>query len=760
MILEFLSLGFLASVFGQTHGLQIQLRESQERLNPNVESFIFKNRPRPKSYQVLRGLPIGLHHRWKREANEGGFSDLPSDLPVSIPVNGDDLTLLLSKVNIADQDLKLRIHREEGYIEEFESDMDCFYAGNANNNWMVLSTCTGVNGVFHHNGIPYQLEQIDPSDQGALRHKRDFDEPIYVTYPLNSFMNFEPDGMESLTLPETMLRPVAPKFPADSSSPHETRGNSRQKRRIAKGPYIVELGVFVDSKLFSYVKERYPGNDKATQTKTMDIVMTLVNAVHLLYSDASLLDNKVSMVVKRVEVLGTRTLSSSKGDIYEYLTDFCSWQSDENPFGAKGHWDHALLLSGIDLWNDRPSKNSTVGLAYVGGMCQSSFSCTINEATTFAASYIIAHEMGHNFNMVHDGTGQAFKCSQNEYIMSPVMSSGATTWSSCSVNAISSFLKSNGDCLTSEYTSKIRTEGPRHEGSLPGKRYDADQQCHYMYGSGWKHFKSSRDAMFSNICREIWCRKGRQLRTPSASALQGTSCAPGKVCKSSKCIKTSKLQKKTKKKKEKKKNKVKKKKVTKKGKTDINKDVKKITDSDINAANKGTPKKVKKKNQEVKNGNNSGDKLSITHGESTNVKTKIKVKKVTKRRKPKKFRRIETDTHIIFKERLNFIPGKGWRIKTIKVRKTRRMIENEKKNGRKVKKSKKKKKKKKKVNKKNKSKGNNGINNIQNGKGPIIVAPPIAITPPEDCKPNKVRYVEGKGWWVKVPLRCVKYVTG
>ncbi|XP_066985571.1 uncharacterized protein [Macrobrachium rosenbergii] len=737
MLLEILSLGILAWVVGHTHGLQIQLRESQERLNPHLESFIFKNRPRPRSYQVLRGPAVGLHHRWKREGSHPDFSSgeitssdisSPTNLPVSIPVNGDDLSFILTRVNIADHDLKLRIRRDAGNVEELENNMDCIYAGNASSNWMVLSTCTGVNGVFHHNGTPYQLEQIDPSDQRVFRHKRDFEEPIYVTYPLNSLMNFDPKGMDSLMPPVAIQRPIAPRFDADAIGPTQAtmRANSRQKRRTLKGPYTVELAVFVDPKLYTYIGNRYPGTDKQVQTKTMDIVMTLVNA------------------------------------------------------GAKGHWDHALLLSGIDLWNDKPSKNSTVGLAYVGGMCQSAFSCTVNEATTFAAAYIIAHEMGHSLNMVHDGSGQAYKCSADKYIMSPVMSSGATTWSSCSVDSISSFLKSNGDCLTSEYTSEIRSGGPKHDGPLPGKRYDADEQCHYMYGNGWKHFKSSRDAMFSNVCREIWCRKGRQLRTPSASALQGTSCGPSKVCKDSKCLKTSKLQvkngvkKRVKTTKKLKKKKKKKNKVSKKGKKDKG-NVNLITN--INAASTGVSKKVKakKKNQAATTGNNgaasttqgsNGNKLSTTKGVSTSVNTKVKVKNGTKKKKkPKKFRRIETKTHIIFKERLNFVPGKGWRIKTIRVKKTKRMLEDAKKVKKKKKKKNKKKKKKsskKKVKKNQKTSSNNNninIGSIQNGKGPIV-APPVTAGTPERCKPKKLRYVEGRGWWVKVPLDCVKYVTG
>jgi len=37
----------------------------------------------------------------------------------------------------------------------------------------------------------------------------------------------------------------------------------------------------------------------------------------------------------------------------------------------------------------------TLGLAWVSGMCNPSFSCTINEGNNFESVYVIAHEMGH-----------------------------------------------------------------------------------------------------------------------------------------------------------------------------------------------------------------------------------------------------------------------------------------------------------------------------------------------------------------------------
>ncbi|KAK3850094.1 hypothetical protein Pcinc_043182 [Petrolisthes cinctipes] len=348
--------------------------------------------------------------------------------------------------------------------------------------------------------------------------------PLVVVFALTSHLGPEPAlppvvpdvppwFPDSRTSPEDPLAPpedpLAPPEdpivpPEDPSSTITTRSVRRSRRRVTSdGPYTVELAVFMDQKLYTYIKNRYPNHNQ--DERALQIVMTLVNAVSRLYNDASLGKVRLKMLVKKVEVLGNGKVSQGKGDIYKYLKNFCMYQVLNNPGGRTG-WDHALMLSGRDLWNKDPSKNSTVGLAYVGGMCSPAYSCTVNEATSFSAAYIIAHELGHNLNMVHDGQGEAFSCASDKFIMAPVMASGATTWSSCSKRSLSRFLQVKGECLTVDKTNSATPGVGTHEGPAPGQRFDADAQCHYMYGSGWNHFSNSQ-APFNNVCREIWCRK-------------------------------------------------------------------------------------------------------------------------------------------------------------------------------------------------------------------------------------------------------------
>lgn len=73
----------------------------------------------------------------------------------------------------------------------------------------------------------------------------------------------------------------------------------------------------------------------------------------MLYHDSSLEFN-VSFVLKRLEVLYTDPPELQRShDIDRYLNNFCSWQEKENALKNNNpslHWDHALMLTGLDLY--------------------------------------------------------------------------------------------------------------------------------------------------------------------------------------------------------------------------------------------------------------------------------------------------------------------------------------------------------------------------------------------------------------------------
>lgn len=188
-------------------------------------------------------------------------------------------------------------------------------------------------------------------------------------------------------------------------------------KRQTGGMKAIELAVFVDEVLYNNVLDANPRDDPIDHI--YEVVFTYLNAVQLLYK-SDRLNTKFKVLLVRLEIFETpvRNLDKMDGDIEGYLDSFCLWQEKENPSEVfSDHWDHGLLLTGMDLYDRRPEDNNVIGneaatflisskvnkteahfisgLAWVSGMCHPRYSCTINEGNSFESVFVIAHEMGH-----------------------------------------------------------------------------------------------------------------------------------------------------------------------------------------------------------------------------------------------------------------------------------------------------------------------------------------------------------------------------
>ena len=80
-------------------------------------------------------------------------------------------------------------------------------------------------------------------------------------------------------------------------------------------------------------------------------------------------------------------------------------------------------------------------------MCDSDYaSAAIDQSNTgfIVASTTVAHEVGHNFGMRHDGSGNA--CPNSGFLMAPFASTEAdVTFSSCSASKFNDFTLRQGD---------------------------------------------------------------------------------------------------------------------------------------------------------------------------------------------------------------------------------------------------------------------------------------------------------------------------
>lgn len=203
------------------------------------------------------------------------------------------------------------------------------------------------------------------------------------------------------------------------------KGHVRRKRTATDGgDRAIEIAVFVDDVVYENERGSTRSNtDEDPIAAIQDIVFTYLNSVRktvsifqqskllfkyfsfqvqLLYNSEKL-TTQFRLILVRLEIFSTeiRGLDKNGGDIEGYLDSFCSWQSDENPSvkmadrDEPSHWDHALLLTGLNLYDRIKSQDAVIGLAWVSGMCHPSYSCTINEGNNYESVFVIAHEMGH-----------------------------------------------------------------------------------------------------------------------------------------------------------------------------------------------------------------------------------------------------------------------------------------------------------------------------------------------------------------------------
>lgn len=326
-----------------------------------------------------------------------------------------------------------------------------------------------------------------------------------------------------------------------------------------KPKLTIETAVFLDHALSS----RYASMSQGLADLNK-LVLTIMNQVKYMFSYKSLMESiDIKLVlIESFKDSERRNLMSylpnpEQGDIDLYLANFCQWQKDRLDRAIAREalwWDHAILLSGLDLYkapqsgsinnvnlNNGPQVNQTgvLGLSWVGGMCKGNYSCTIGEALHLESAFVITHEIGHSLGMMHDGNRNS--CDPNKFIMSDKTGAGKVNWSRCSNHYLAEALKRQQLlCLTNQASVSGFTD-PMYELTklkAPGQVYSLNEQCKLAYGNNYSRF-ISQDAPYNNVCQELWCVSGSWAR-PVHPALEGSSCDRNQgstlTCHEGKCV--------------------------------------------------------------------------------------------------------------------------------------------------------------------------------------------------------------------------------
>uniref|UniRef100_A0A8C7SEH7 ADAM metallopeptidase with thrombospondin type 1 motif 20 n=1 Tax=Oncorhynchus mykiss TaxID=8022 RepID=A0A8C7SEH7_ONCMY len=532
--------------------LSALVRNSLEyRLHPKQESFI----KQLSSYEIITPLRINdfgesfthkFHYKRKRRSVNSDYSDgLSAHYRIEAFGQRFHLNLTADSGFIAPTYTVTHLGAEHSNATESQQQKDsdmrhCFFRGHVNakiESTAVFSLCTGLIGTFTTQHGEYFLEPLMKAEEGE-EYDEEHNKP-HLVYRQDRKRREGPASEPTQPCSASGNRPTTVWFCSyiilynhslivtviATGVPLTLSPTSSRQKRFLSYPRYVELMLTADVKM-----ARHHGRNLE------HYILTIMSVVAAVYSDPSVGNLINVMIVKLIVIHNEQDGPSINFNAATTLHNFCVWQQTQNvqDDSHPSHHDTALLITREDICRAK-DKCDTLGLAELGTMCDPYRSCSISEENGLSASFTIAHELGHVFNMPHDDNPKCREAGMKHqyHVMAPTLNYDTSpwSWSKCSRKYITEFLDTGyGECLLDEPVSRTY-ELPNH---LPGQVYNANRQCELMFGPG------SMVCPYMKQCKRLWCTSAegdhKGCRTQHMPLADGTDCGHGMHCRHGKCV--------------------------------------------------------------------------------------------------------------------------------------------------------------------------------------------------------------------------------
>ncbi|XP_058525767.1 disintegrin and metalloproteinase domain-containing protein 32-like [Ochotona princeps] len=353
-----------------------------------------------------------------------------------IPINETMYTVHLKRRYFLADDFMTYLYNQ-GSMESFSSDKQahCYYQGYVEehpNSVVILSTCSGLRGILQFENVSYGIEPLESVVESP-----------YLVYKLgNENKEFSSLNNDSK---DTGKHPMDYNIYIDENL---------EPPALDVFPLYLEVHIVVDKALYEYL-----GSDSMIVTNTVIKVIGLVNTMFIQF--------KVSVVLSSLELWSDDNKIPTTGEADELLHAFLKWK---HTYLASRPHDVAYLF----IYRDYPAY---VGAVFPAKICNTDYSVGIavypKEITLEAFSVIVTQMLGLSLGISYDDPKKCH-CPGAICVMNPeaVTSSGAKTFSSCSLSDLRSFISSEGArCLQN------KPQMQRHRPQCGNGRVETGEVC-------------------------------------------------------------------------------------------------------------------------------------------------------------------------------------------------------------------------------------------------------------------------------------------